>query len=145
MGGEDGVATGGALVCCLASVVAAPDVAVEGDPIVFDAEDRGDFGNGELGPLGSVSREVESKRSLSGLIAWVFCLIPFEARGGEDDFVVSVAIEETTRSAGGGKGESSLLGRFEAEVIAFGSSDGLFFEAPLPRVLTMAVGLNKAQ
>ena len=86
VGGEDDVATGGALVCCLAGVAAAPNVAAEGDPIVFQGEDKGDFGNGELGPLGSVSREVESERSFNGLTARAFCLIPFGASSGEDDF-----------------------------------------------------------
>ena len=84
MGGEGSVATRGALLCYLAGV------AVEGDPIVFDGEDKGNFSNGELGPLRSVSREVESKRSLSGLTARAFCLIPFGARNGEDVFVAFV-------------------------------------------------------
>ena len=38
VGSEDGVATGGALVCCLAGVTAAPDVAVEGDPVFFNGD-----------------------------------------------------------------------------------------------------------
>ena len=67
MGGEDGVATGGPLVCCLASVVVALDIVVEGDPIVFDGEDKGDFCSEELGPLGNVSTEVKSETFLVGL------------------------------------------------------------------------------
>ena len=47
MGGEVGAATRGDVVCCLAGVAAAPDVATEGDPIIFDEVERGDFGNGD--------------------------------------------------------------------------------------------------
>ena len=70
--GEDGWAD------CFAGVVAAPAVATDGDPIVFDGEDKADFGSKELEPLGSVSREVESERSLSGLTTRVFALSPLE-------------------------------------------------------------------
>ena len=78
-----------------------------------------------------------------GLTAQSFCLILFGAHGGEDDFVVSVATKETTGSARGEEGEGSLLGHFEAKVVAIGSSEGLFFEAPLLLVLTMVVGLKE--
>ena len=84
------------------------------------------------------------KSSLSGLTARAFCLILFRARGGEDGFVVSIATEEKTGSTRGREGESSLLGCFEAKVVAIGLSEDLFFKAPPPQVLTMAVGLNKA-
>ena len=94
--------------------VVATFAGAERDPIVFDGEERGDFGNGELGPLGKVSIEVESERSLVGLTARAFCLIPFGARGGEDGFVVFVATKETTGSVGCGEGEDILLGHFEA-------------------------------
>ena len=82
--GDEGVGTGGDLVCCLADVAAAPDVAVEGDPIAFDGKERGDFDNRELDPLERVSREVESERSLVGLMARAFYLIPFRTGDGED-------------------------------------------------------------
>ena len=82
------------LVCCLASLVATPDVAAEANPIVFNGDERGDFVNGDFGPLGRVSREVKSERSLVGLMAQAFCLIPFRIGGGEG-FVASIAIEET--------------------------------------------------
>ena len=59
-----------------------------------------------------MSTEVESERSLVGLIAQVFCLIRFGARIGEDGFVVSVVTDETTGSARGGEGEGTLLGCF---------------------------------
>ena len=59
VGGEVDVAIEGALVYCLADVVVAPNLVAEGDPIVFDGEERGDFGNGDVGPLGRVSSEVE--------------------------------------------------------------------------------------
>ena len=36
VGGEDGVVTQGALVCCLAGVVVDLDITIEGDSIVFD-------------------------------------------------------------------------------------------------------------
>ena len=67
MGGDDGVAIGGTLVCYLVGVAAALDVAAEGQSIAINGEDIGDFDKGELGPVGLVSREVESERSLSGL------------------------------------------------------------------------------
>ena len=95
--GDEGVATWGDLVCCLAGVAAAPDVVAEGDPIIFDGEERGDFGNGELGPLEKVSREVESKRSLIGLMAQAFCLIPFGTGGGKG----FMASDTTERATGG--------------------------------------------
>ena len=57
--------------------------------------------------------------------------------------MVSVATEETTGSTGGEEGEGSLLGRFEAETAAFGSSEGLFFEAQPLRVLAIAAGLKE--
>ena len=94
MDGGD-VATGVDLTCCSVDVAAALEVAIDGDPFVFDGEESGDFGNGELDPLGSVSREVKSKRSLVGLMACAFCLIPFGIGGGEV-VVASVATEEAT-------------------------------------------------
>ena len=136
VGGEMGDATGeDGWANYFVGVVATPTIATEGDPIIFDGDDRGDFDNGEFGPLGNVSTEVESERSLSGLTARAFLLIPFGAGGGEDGFVVCVAIDETTGSTGGEEGEDSLLCCFETEGVAFESLEGLFFEAPLSRVL----------
>ena len=77
MGGDEGVATVVDLACYLVGVVAAPEVVADRDPIVSNGEERGDFDNGEFGPLGNVSREVDSERSLVGLMARAFFLIPF--------------------------------------------------------------------
>ena len=69
MGGEEGVAIGVDVLCCLADVAAAPNVTAEGEPVVFDGEDRGDFDNGDMDLLGRMSSEVESVRSFNGLTA----------------------------------------------------------------------------
>ena len=131
--GDEGVAIEGDLIYYLAGAVAVPDFATDGD-----------FSNGELGPLRRVSREVESERSLVGLMARTFCFIPFRTGDGEG-FVASVATEEATRGLTGGReGEGSLLGGFEAEAIAFGSSDDLFFDKLLSWVFTMTLNLNEA-
>ena len=96
-----------------------------------------------MGPLGRVSTEVKSERSFSGLTARAFYLIPFGTGDGEG-FVASVATEEATGgSARGREGEGSLICRFEAEAIAFGSLEDLFFDDLW--VFTMALGLNKAK
>ena len=88
--------------------------------------------------------EVKSERSLVGLTTRAFCLIPFRACGGDKDFMVSIATEEITGLAGGEEEEEgSLFDRFEAKAAGFGSSEGLFFEVPSLRVLTMAVNLKE--
>ena len=129
---------------CFAGVEATLAIAKDGNSFDFDGEERGDFEKGELGPLGIVSNKVESKRSLVGLTARAFCLIPSGTDDGEEDgFVAFFAIEEAIGTVGGREGESLLLYHSEAKATAFGSSKGLFFEAPLPRVLTIFVGLKK--
>ena len=45
----------------------APAAATKGDPFDFVEEHRGDFDNGELGPLGKVSTKDKSNVSLVGL------------------------------------------------------------------------------
>ena len=142
--GEEGVATEGDLVYYLVGVAATPDVTAEGDPIIFDGEKRGCFGNGELGPLKRVFREVEFERSLVDLMARAFCLIPFGTGGGEG-FMAGIATKEATGgSTGGREGEGSLLCHFEAEAAAFGSSEDLFFDELPPQVFTMTLGQNRA-
>ena len=82
---------------CFSGIEAALAIATEGDSFHFDGEERGDFDKGELGPLGKVSNEVESQRSLVGLTTLVFCLIPCGTDDGrEDGFVASVVTEEAT-------------------------------------------------
>ena len=56
----------------MAGVAVAPEVVLDGDAIVFEGDENGDFGRGELGPLGNVSSEVDSKRTLVGLEARAF-------------------------------------------------------------------------
>ena len=48
----------------LASVATAPEVVPNRDAIIFEGDERGDFGREELGPLESVSSEVYLERSL---------------------------------------------------------------------------------
>ena len=132
-----GVATRGDLACYLASVAIALGVASDEDPIIFYGKKSGDFDNWGLGPLGSVSREVESKRSFTGLTARAFFLVPFGTEG-EKGVMASVVTQETTRGSTRGEGgEGSLLARFEAEVVSFGSSEDLFLVELLLRVFTI--------
>ena len=137
MGGDEGVATGDDWTDCLVVVTTTPEVAIVGDPIIFDGKESGDFGNGELGPLKRVSKEVESERSFTSLVARAFLLIPFGIEG-EEGVMASIATEEATGcTARGGDGEGSLLARFEAKATAFGSSEDLFFVELPPRVFTI--------
>ena len=130
-GGDEGVAIGDDLTGYLVSVTA------DRDPIVFDGEESGDFSNRELGPLGSISKEVESERSFIGLVARAFLLIPIGIEG-EEGVMAFVAIEEATCCIpGGGDGEGSFLARFEAKDTAFGSSEDLFFVELSSRVFTI--------
>ena len=62
MGGEIGIAIGEE---GLAGDIGA--VATEGEPTSLAGEPKGDFDNGELGPLGNVSAENKSDVSLVGL------------------------------------------------------------------------------
>ena len=72
-GRGEAIATGDeGWVGCFAGVATTPEVAPDEDPIVFKGDERGDFDRGELGPLGSVSSEVDSERSLVGLEAQDF-------------------------------------------------------------------------
>ena len=76
--GDEGVATGDeGWAGCLVDVAAAPEITPDGDPTVFDGDDKGDLGRGELGPLVSISREVDFERSFNGLEARAFCRTPF--------------------------------------------------------------------
>ena len=108
-GGDEGVATKGDLGCCLVGVAVTPIVVVDEDLIVFDGEESGDLDNEELTPLGNVSKEVESKRSFTSLVARTFLLIPFGTKG-EEGVVASVAIKEATGCTTEGRdGDGSLL------------------------------------
>ena len=138
------VATRVDLTCCFVGVAVASNVATDGNPFVCDGEESGDFDNRELGSLGNVSREVEFERSLVGLMARAFCVIPFGTGGGEG-FMAGIATKEATGgSTGGREGEGSLLCHFEAEAAAFGSSEDLFFDELPPQVFTMTLGQNRA-
>ena len=111
----------------MAGVAATPEVASDEDPTVFDGDDRGDLGRGELGPLGSVPRDAESERSFDGLKVVAFCCTPFGMDSGVG-FMASVATEEaTSSSAQSEEGESSFLGCFETEAKALESAPILFF------------------
>ena len=79
-----------------------------------------------MGPLESVSREVNSERSFDGLEAWAFCCTPFGMCSGVD-FVASIATDEATSSVGDGDEVASFLGRFEAEAVPLDSVLVLFF------------------
>ena len=69
-GGGEGVAIRDeGCASCLGGVPAATEVRPDEEPIVFDGDNRGDLGRGELGLLGSVSREVDSESSFNGLEA----------------------------------------------------------------------------
>ena len=77
------------------------------------------------------------ERSLVGLMARAFLLIPIGTEG-EKGIVASVATEEATSWMNrGGDGKGSLLARFEAEVAAFGSSEDLFLVELPPWVVTI--------
>ena len=115
-------------------VATASEVATDGDPIVFDGEEKVDFGNRELGLLRKVSKKVESKRSFSGLMAQAF----LHGTKGEEGIVSSVVRKEATGwTTGGGDEEGSLVVHFEAEATAFGSSEDLSFVELLPYVFTI--------
>ena len=90
-GGDEGVIIEDDLADYLVGVAAAPIVAADGDPIVFDVEESGDFSNGELGPHGSVSKKVESERSFTVLVAQAFLLIRFGTKE-EEGVLASIAI-----------------------------------------------------
>ena len=76
-GGEMGVATGDVgWANGFAGVVSALVVATEGDPFDLVREPRGDFDNGELGPLGRVSAEDRLDASLVDLTALAFFFDP---------------------------------------------------------------------
>ena len=122
---------------CLVGVAAAPEVALDEDPIAFEGDESGDFNRGELRPLGSVSSEVDSEKSLVGLVAWAFCLLPLGTGGGQG-FVASIATEEGTEgSARGEDGDDSLRCHFKAEEVAFESMSALFFYEPPPLVFAI--------
>ena len=100
-GGDEGVATGDdGWAGCLDVAAAAPEVTPDEDPTIFDRDERGNLGKGELSPLWNVSREVDSERSFDGLETQAFWRTPFGMGGGEGS-VASIAIEEATGSAGG--------------------------------------------
>ena len=90
MEGENGDVTGVyGWANCFASVEATLAITIEGDSFDFDGEERGDFSKGELGPLGKVSAKVDSERSLRGLTALGFCLIPHGTGNGGEDSVMA--------------------------------------------------------
>ena len=97
---------------------------------------RGDLVRGELGPLRSVSREVNSKRAFDGLEAKAFCRTPF-GMGSGVGFMASIATEEATSSAGDREGEASFLSRFEEEATTLELASILFFVELPPQVFTM--------
>ena len=100
-------------------------------------EPNEDFGNGELGPLGSVSVEDKSNASLVGLTALAFFFDPLGI-GGEGHVVASVAIEEARGwLAGGEVGKVSLLARLDAVAAALEALSDLFMEDAPPRVHTI--------
>ena len=127
-GGDEGVVTRDeGWASCLDGVVATPKVAPDEDPTVFYGDERGDLGKGELGPLESVLREVNSKRSLISLVAQAFFCMSLQMGGGLD-FMASVTTEEATRgSIGGGDDKVSLLCHFEVEAVTLDSALVLFF------------------
>ena len=127
MGCDEGIAIGDNWAGYLGGVTKAPKVATDGDPIVFDGEESGDFGNGELSPFRSFSKEVELERFFTSLVARAIYLIAFGTEG-EEGVVASVATEEA---------EISLLAHFMAEATAFGSSNNLFFVDLRPWVFTI--------
>ena len=60
LGGNDVVATGeDGWACCLVGVTETLEVRTDGESTIFDGEKTGDLGRSELGPLKSVSVEVD--------------------------------------------------------------------------------------
>ena len=60
LGGDKGATIGGeGCTGCLVGVASDPEVAPDENPIIFDGEERGDLGKGELEPLGRVSAKVD--------------------------------------------------------------------------------------
>ena len=70
-------------------------VAIEGEPTGLAREPKGDFGNGELGPLGKVFIEDKSDVSLVSLTTLAFFFDPLGI-GGEGRVVISAITEEAT-------------------------------------------------
>ena len=135
MGGEIGVATGKE---GLAGDFG--DVAIEGEPTSLAREPKGDFDNGELGPLGNVAAENKSDASFGQLKALAFFFDPLGI-GGEGSFVAFVATEEATGwVAGGGV---SLFACLDVVTVALGTLSDLFMEEALPRVRTVLLVWEK--
>ena len=123
MGGEEGVAIGDeGWASCLVGVAATLEVATNGEPTVFDGEERG-----KLGPLKSVSADIDWERSFISFMARAFYHMPLGTSVGVG-LVASLATEEATGgSNGGGDGKASFLCHFEAEAAPLESSFVLFF------------------
>ena len=106
------------------------DVATDGQATGLDGEPNGDFDNGELGPLGSVSVEDKSDASLVILTALPFFFNPLWI-SGEGRPMTFIAIEAATGwVAEGGVGGVLLFARLDTITAALGAFSDLFMVAP---------------
>ena len=102
-GGEEGVATGDeGYTGCSTNVTVTLEVVTDREPTIFDGEEIDYLGRGNLGPLESVSVEVDWERSFIGLVAQAFYCMPLGTGIGVG-FLASVAIEEATGGSARGR------------------------------------------